>query len=632
MADKLLTTEEKFTVPPADKKSKAQQVRSDFTEAKSARRYKDSQMLEQYKIYRFQGSPPKAAWRSKTFIPRGHVNVVVKTARTVTAILSSDPFFKAVASNQPYVQNEEAVENLMMQQHEDMDFTTFLHDWILDYHIFPAAIAKMYWKYDEEIETVETTEMQPIYADIGGQLIKIGEEPKTVKKQERKVLFDGPMAEVVNIFDFYPDPKATSVKTARYVIHRREVTIDHLDKMARIGVYDKAAVNAIRNMNATSATDSGEKQEIQAIEGGETDGIDLGNIEILEHWTRKTKRVVGPNDTMLQEKKNVFKRIPFFDIKHLRSGHKFWGVGVNESSTTIQDSMNTFHRMKEDNWQIALQRMFVVDMQAIFSPSDLVARPGGYVRTKGGYDTKRAITQLDMPQIPIAAYAEQEYLERLDEISTGVTDSMRGTDAPTMDETATKTRMTAAGSGIRFGVELLLLEPALKDLLLFQHELNQLFLDMPRVVRTMGDAGYQYPLVGPEQIEGQMRFNFELSPVQGNREAWLQRIMLVFQQFSNNPYIAPQTGWLELGRRLLKAADIRNPGMILNEQNLMQNAMMMPPEQLGMMQMMGGGGAGPNQQQSGPATNPEVGRMNAITRSPQQTPNDMYRDQFAKAG
>ena len=612
--DKMLTTTERFAKQKSDEDI-AKEVHSDFTRAQAARSLKDATFLEQYKIYRFHDKRRKFPWRSDIYVPLGHVNVVVKTARLLTATLGADPFFKPVARNQMFAQAEEPVQNLMLKQHEEMEFPVFLHDWYHDMFINSVGIAKGYWKYEERVDTEEVVMQQPIYAQVDGQQFPIGVEDVKKKVKKSTVLFDGPMFDVVNIFDFQIDPQATSIKRARYVVHRKEVSIDYLREKAEQGIYKKEAVEKIAREYSKGMTDDPNKSSIDSIEGTHESHASDQPIEILEHWTKTTKRVAGPSNTLLQDRKNPFSRIPFFEIKHLRGAHKFWGIGVNEPVTTVLTHVNKTHRLRYDNWEINVQKMFVVDMGAIYAPSDIVARPGGIVRVKTGRDTSKAIQELHKSNLPMESYMEEEKLQQLNEIITGVTEPQVGVSQQVGEETATKTRDTQAGISTRFGVELILAEPAIKELLEFHHELNQKFLDQPRVVRIMGDEGYQYPLIGPDEVSGNFDFKFEMSPVQGNPEKWLQRLLLVQKQLVENPQTAIRTNWIELGRRTLKAAEIRNPDMILSDQNIMMN--------MQTMMMMQPPGA--------TAENPEEGRMNAATRMPQPTPADMTRDMFAKA-
>ena len=620
----LRTVEEELNKRTGSSKEKdlADKVRGWFNQAKDARSAKDQKFLSQYKIYRFTGDRPKFPWRSDIYVPMGHVNVQVKTAKMVTAILSSDPFFRARARSGRFAQSEDVVEQLMLQQLEEMGWPKILHGWVLGHYIFGTGILKGYWKYEEIEEEYEEIEYRPVYVKLGGETWQTGEEPVTVKRTRTKVVYDGPAFEVVNIFDFYPDPQATSIKSARYVIHRREVSIDHLKAMAKKGVYKKSAVNKIAAMRSEASTDSSQKVEIDGIEDEALGKETHPGIEILECFTPTRKIVIGPSNVLLQTGKNKFPRIPFFDLPHLPSPHRLFGIATNEPVASIQKAVNKVHRLRFDNWLIQVHKMFVVSEDALRSPSDVVARPGAIIRVKGGRDIDNSIKELVKQPLPMESYMEQDTLERLNETITGVNEPAKGIERRSgKSETATKTRMTAQGTSIRFGVELVLIEPVIKEVLEFMHSLNQTFLTVPRVIRVMGEQGRQYPLIGADHIQGEFDFKFELAPVQGNKEEWLQRLMLIFQQYAQNPLIAPLTNWMEFAKRLAKAADLRNPEMLFGPQYLQQNMLLQmgPPQP-------GPGGEG------GPATNPQAGAMNAKMRSPQPTPKDAYRDIFARVG
>ena len=631
----ILTIDEQFEREGSSKADRAKKVHGDFKKALGARVQKDRTFLEQYKIYRFHAKSRKFPWRSNVYVPKGHVNVVVKTARLLTAVMSSDPFFKPVAKSQQFSANEEALLDLMLSQQEDMEFPIVLHDWFLDMYIFSAGILKMYWAYDEEVEEVEETVEQPVIAIMpNGKQVPLQSEFIKRKRKEYTVTYDGPRAEVVNIFDFYVDPEATSIKKARYVIHRiPNATPDHLKSMVDRGVYDEDEVKRLIGENATSqSSGSSEKDELARIEG-EIPEHDRGDdIELLEYVTKKRILTVGPNDTLLRDVPNPFKQINFFEIKHLRNAHKFFGIGTNEPSETIQEAINQTHNMRLDSWKITVQQMFIVGMGAILTPSDVVARPGGYVRVKPGYPLDQGIKELQTGSLPPEAYIEEDKLTQIDEVAVGVTEPDAGAGRKEGSRvTATAERKQSAGTSTRFGVELVLLEPALKDVLRFQHKLNQIFLNQPQEVRRKGEAGVTWQNTGPENIIGDFNFRFELSPVQGNRELWLQRILLIYKTLSENQQASMMTDWFELSKRLLKGGDIRNPEMILSQIPMipLAQAQQMLMEQQMQMQGQQPGKQGQGGQGGGTVRNPAEGRMNAMTRTPQPTPGDMMRDQFA---
>jgi hypothetical protein len=617
----LKTIEEQLEERTGETKEKdlAETVRGWFAEAKAARSTRDPKLLAQYKIYRFYGKQAKFPWRSDIYVPMGHVNVLVKTAKMLTAILASDPFFRAQARAARFAQSQEYVEQLMLKQLEDMGWPRVLHDWILDHYWSGLGILKGYWKYEEVEEEVEVTKYRPVFYKVGEEYIESEPEPYTVMEKKRRVVFDGPAFEVVNIFDFYVDPHATSIKTARYAIHRKEVSIDHLRAMADKGVYDKEAVERIAAGRLAGANESAEKVVIDQIEdnlpGKESDK----QPEILECVTPTRIIVVGPDNILLRDDPHKFSRINFFDLPHLPNAHKLFGVGVNEPVTSIQQAVNDTHNLRNDSMKISVHKMWKVSEDAVRNPSDIVARPGGYIRVKGGRDLDQAIKELTTTPLPPEAYMEQDYLERLNETSTGVNEPSKGIERRSgKGETATKTRQSAQGSSTRFGVELILIEPKIKEVLDFMHSLNQTFMDVPQEIDTPG--GGPSPLVGPEHInDGKFKFKFELAPIHGDKDRWIQRLVLVSQQYMQNPQTALRTNWPEFQSRLAKAADIRNPDALFGDQYIQQNLQLMLATQ---------GPQGPGGQ-TGPATNPEAGAVNAQRRAPQPTARDAYREMYA---
>ena len=87
--------------------------------------------------------------------------------------------------------------------------------------------------------------------------------------------------------------------------------------------------------------------------------------------------------------------------------------------------------------------------------------------------------------------------------------------------------------------------------------------------------------------------------------------------------IAAMTNWVEYAQRLAKAAEIRNVGALFGPQFVKQNMLLQ-------MGMQGGPPGTPGGGQSGPATNPQAGALNAQRRMPQPTPGDSRRDIYSR--
>jgi hypothetical protein len=130
--------------------------------------------------------------------------------------------------------------------------------------------------------------------------------------------------------------------------------------------------------------------------------------------------------------------------------------------------------------------------------------------------------------------------------------------------TASEASMLNASAGNRFRLQAML---ATEDFLVRLSDMflsrRQQFLSQGQVFRILGEQGYDYPVLGPENIAGRYDFIPEGSPAQPNKEVERQQLMQLMAIAAGNPILAAQTNWAEVYKELWSRFDIRFPERFL---------------------------------------------------------------------
>jgi hypothetical protein len=134
-------------------------------------------------------------------------------------------------------------------------------------------------------------------------------------------------------------------------------------------------------------------------------------------------------------------------------------------------------------------------------------------------------------------------------------------------------------------------------------KLNQQYIDKERVIRILGEAGYNYETVSPESIAGSYDV-VSVSPAleaQANKDIRRNQLLEMIDKFTSNPTLLPYINVPELLKKVMQTYDIKDYSNLLIEQPLQpsvdpntaidtQSPMMpnqTPPQSQEMMQEIG---------------------------------------------
>ena len=414
-----------------------------------------------------------------------------------------------------------------------------------------------------------------------------------------------PRIETVSIWDFHPDPSATSIEDCEYVIERHRMNRQQLRSLIMRPHFD---AEAIQNALAKGPNYEDKYYE-DTIREDETETYYQENrFEVLEYWgvlDAKFAYEVGLDEAqdmsefdqlqvnvwvcgneVLRCVVNPFTpaRIPYAAFPFEINPYQIWGVGVAENMEDAQLLMNGHVRMAIDNLALAGNLVFDVDEASLVPGQNMDILPGKIFRRQSGV-TGTAINGLKFPNTAPENIQMYQISRQLADEETGIPSIMHGQTG------VTGTGRTAAGLSMLMG---------------------SAGLSMKTVIKNIDD--YMLKTIGEAYFQCNMQFNEDVEDVEGDLEIKPRGVAAVMQkevrtrrltsllQTVSNPMLAPFVKLPNLMRELAISQDI-DPDSLVNDVNEAQVYAQMLQGMMANAQQGTGEEAGPAPQQQGMAPN-----------------------------
>ena len=212
-----------------------------------------------------------------------------------------------------------------------------------------------------------------------------------------------PQAAHVSIWDFYPDPDASNMDEALYVVQRHKLSKTQLRALKKRPFFRADAIEECITVGSTYTREYWENDLKDYYINESPD-----RYEILEYWgtiDTETAKEYGMDlpkefkdtdeiqincwicgDAILRLVANPFQptRIPYFAVPYELNPYSFFGIGLAENMDDTQTLMNGFMRMAVDNAVLSGNLVFEVDETNLVPGQDLKVYPGKVFRRQGG--------------------------------------------------------------------------------------------------------------------------------------------------------------------------------------------------------------------------------------------------------
>ena len=212
-----------------------------------------------------------------------------------------------------------------------------------------------------------------------------------------------PQTSSVSIWNLYPDPDASNMEEASYVIERHKMSRSQLRALKRRPFFRENAVDAAIDMGESYTKEWWE--QVMEDAGQETKSE---RYQVLEFWGYVDTSMLEDHDIdipkelkdaeevsvniwicngqVLRLVMNPFtpSYLPYYAVPFEVNPYSFFGVGIAENMDDTQTLMNGFMRMSVDNAALSGNLLIEIDETNLVPGQDLSVYPGKVFRRQGG--------------------------------------------------------------------------------------------------------------------------------------------------------------------------------------------------------------------------------------------------------
>ena len=445
----------------------------------------------------------------------------------------------------------EAAENLQKLIHDQLEETsaiTMLRHVLFEMVLLGTGVLKGPFTHDKTIHRWETNE----------------ETGESMYNPSTKSV---PKLEAVSLWDFYPDPDATSIEDCDYVIQRHSLNRSQLRDLKNRPYFRKEAIKECLRMGANYEVRG---FETALLDRENVDDLKKQRFEIYEYWGSMDKQLAEEaglelgedfeeldevqinawicNGHVLRLVLNPFtpERIPFHVCPYEINPYQFFGVGIPENMEDAQMVMNGHARMAIDNLALAGNLVFDIDETQLVPGQDMNIYPGKIFRRQSGV-TGTAINGLKFPNTAPENLMMFDKFRQLADEATGIPSYSHGATG------VQSTTRTAAGMSMLMGAAALSIKTVVKNI-------------DDYLLRPLGESLFAWNMQfnkNIDTIKGDLEIKARGTSSLMQKEVRSQRLM-TFMQTANNPNIAPFVRWHSILREIAKSLDI-DPDQLIND-------------------------------------------------------------------
>lgn len=430
--------------------------------------------------------------------------------------------------------------------------------------IIGTSVLALPWRYDSK-----TTLKNRQKKGVDGK-------KKTLAVKEKKVVYNGLDFEVVNMFDFFLDPRAINPVDAN-CIRRYQKTRGELIDLIESGVFSFGDADKIRDRGDKSTvptTSTSNKDDKQFMQTGttESDISDLDEmLDIVEFWgdmcldTSDYKDVcvtVCLGERMLLDfKPNPFwAGKPFVITTLINSQDSPYGIGL------LQPILGQLHQLfstmnhRLDCSELVINPMWKVVNDGTLDLNSLFSEPAKIIPVGDMASIEQIV--FDAGTLGVSVQDEQLLEQRLERV-TGITPYVgqgQGRDAERVTAEEVKSKRDAGGNRLgRYHKHIE--ETALKEVLYKVYSFMQQFVLDDEVIRMkkptdQAQDAYEFIKVGAEELETDL----DIVPVGSDwvidKEREVRERIDFITLVSQHPVMSEMVNWSEvmkdLARRLVK--------------------------------------------------------------------------------
>lgn len=412
---------------------------------------------------------------------------------------------------------------------------------------------------------------------------------------------DTPRSNFVSIWNLYPDPDATKIENASYVIEKHLLSRQKLAELKKYNDFDANAIDRVLK-NAPKRDREYWENVIRDTAATTTDE----RYEVLEYWGYLKKEHIenlAPKfrkqleDVVDQAQVNVWlcgteilrlivnpfvpARLPYYVVPYEEHEYQLWGTSIPENMKDPQALMNGHYRMMVNNLAFAGNVILEVNEALLVPGQSNELYPGRVFRKQSGA-AQKALEAIEIPNVAQSHILAFDKARQLADEATGQPSYSYGQSG------VTSTTRTAAGMSMLMSAAAGNIKQVVKN---FDEYL----------LKPLGDAYFSWNMQFNKKadIRGDLKVVAKGTAAIMQREVQSQRLLQFLQIVSGNQLLTPFANLDYILRQIATSLDL-DPDKTVNDPKMAQ----LMADIMGSLNTGGASGA-PQQPEGG--TPPESG-------------------------
>ena len=389
---------------------------------------------------------------------------------------------------------------------------------------------------------------------------------------------DHPVMINVPIRDFFIDPTASSLETARFMGRRFLTTKEELEGFEVVdfdkpipvldelgmptGEVEYGMKKKYSNLDKVSEGSQGEptdKQEKDMWYGSTVTEPEKNQIEVIEYWTEDRVISVANRCVVIEDTENWYKAkakangaqyakglMPFADCRDYVDESLFYAKGEIDFIGDQQELLNDITNQNIDSITFTLNQMYTLDPAYAHLLNEIENLPGAVYPVAAD-----ALQPIQQRPIPPDAFKERLNIKNSIRETTASNEVVKGVGAEGAKTTATEINAQIAGAGQRINLKVTQIENGyFHRVAQIVFEMIKLYVTEPMMVRIVGKDGAKWEEFNPAEFQGEYEPRVQLDiTIENKKREQAAQAKELLGAFLNDPEInQPELKKLVLSR------------------------------------------------------------------------------------
>jgi hypothetical protein len=301
-------------------------------------------------------------------------------------------------------------------------------------------------------------------------------------------------------------------------------------------------------------------------------------VWLIRYWEKDRQVVLANGTEVIRDEDNPYddEEVPYIDASCFPLEFEFYGQGMLHPVVSLQEELNTWRNIAIHQGKLNMLKPLAYDSTSGLTDEDFDVEPGQAVAIEFKDGKPLVVPLYPRDTLPPETYQLEGMMLRDWQNALGTNELMTGGgggNAGTASEAAMMNQSVAARMGLMSKIgQIRFIERLGKKMF----ARRQQFLDDEQIFKVLEKGVWQYPRIGPDNIQGGYDF-YARGIMRGpNAEVERQQITQLMSVAKENQEVYRRIDWDAILEELISKFDFRSPDKIVVDPNKWS----MDPEQL----------------------------------------------------